>query len=50
MAKLKVTIDSHKQDCLHLQRIYKRRIRTDKGEFQSTLGSIVSKPSYGFKI
>ena len=50
MAKLKVLVDSHKTDSLHLQRLYKRRIRTDKGEIQSTLGSIVSKPSYGFKI
>jgi len=50
MAKLKVLVDSHKTDCLHLQRLYKRRIRTDKGEIQSTLGSIVSKPSYGFKV
>jgi hypothetical protein len=50
MAKLKVLVDSHKTDSLHLQRLYKRRIRTDKGEIQSTLGSIVSKPSYGFKV
>jgi len=50
MAKLKVTIDSHKQDCLHLQRIYRRRIRTVDGQIQSTMGTIVSQPKYGFKI
>jgi hypothetical protein len=50
MAKLKVLVDSHKTDSLHLQRLYKRRIRTESGEIQSTLGSIVTKPAYGFKI
>jgi hypothetical protein len=50
MAKLKVLIDSHKTDSLHLQRLYKRRICTADGKIQSTMGSIVSKPSYGFKI
>ena len=49
MAKLKVIIDSHKQDSTHLQRIYKRRKRTN-GEIQSTIGEIVSRPSYGYKI
>ena len=46
MAKLKVLIDAQKQDSVHLQRIYKRRKFTSDGA-QSTLGSIVSKPSYG---
>lgn len=50
MAKLKVLVDSHKTDSLHLQRLYKRRIRTESGEIQSTLGSIVTKPAYGFKV
>ena len=50
MAKLKVLVDSHKTDSLHLQRLYKRRIRTENGEIQSTLGSIVTKPAYGFKV
>ena len=50
MAKLKVLIDSHKTDCLHLQRLYKRRIRTANGEIQSTLAALVSKPHYGYKI
>jgi hypothetical protein len=49
MAKLKVIIDSYKQDSTHLQRIYKRRKRTN-GEIQSTIGEIVSRPSYGYKI
>lgn len=46
MAKLKVLIDAQKQDSVHLQRIYKRRIFTAEGA-QSTLGNIVSKPNYG---
>jgi hypothetical protein len=50
MAKLKVLIDSHKTDSLHLQRLYKRRIRKPNGEIQSTLGSLMTKPHYGFKI
>ena len=50
MAKLKVIIDAHKTDSLHLQRLYKRRIRTADGKIQSTIGKIVSKPTYGFKI
>lgn len=50
MAKLKVLIDAHKTDCLHLQRLYKRRKRMSNGEIQSTMGTIVSKPTYGFKI
>ena len=50
MAKLKVMIDAHKQDSLHLQRLYKRRIRTEKGEIQSTIGSIMERPNYGYKI
>jgi len=50
MAKLKVLIDAHKTDCLHLQRLYKRRIRTSDGQIQSTMGKIVSRPNYGFKI
>lgn len=47
MAKLKVMIDAQKQDSVHLQRIYKRRNMTDGGSVQSTMGQIVSKPSYG---
>jgi len=50
MAKLKVLIDAHKSDCLHLQRLYKRRIRMSNGEIQSTMASIMSEPTYGFKI
>ena len=50
MAKLKVMIDAHKQDSIHLQRLYKRRIRTSTGQIQSTIGSIMEKPSYGYKI
>ena len=50
MAKLKVLIDAQKADSIHLQRIYKRRIRTADGQIQSTMGTIVSKPDYGFEI
>ena len=50
MAKLKVLIDAQKQDCLHLQRLYSRRQRNADGQIQSTIGKIVSKPKYGFKI
>ena len=46
MAKLKVLIDAQKQDSVHLQRIYKRRIFTSNGA-QSTMGQIISKPEYG---
>lgn len=46
MAKLKVIIDSANKDCVHLQRIYKRRRFTSSGS-QSTMGDIVSKSSYG---
>ena len=46
MAKIKVIIDASKADCLHLQRLYKRRIAGGSG-IQSTMGQIVSKPSYG---
>lgn len=50
MAKLKVLIDAQQKDCLHLQRLYKRRIRTADGSIQSTIGSIMETPSYGFEI
>lgn len=46
MAKLKVLIDAQKQDSVHLQRIYKRRIFTPDGA-QSTMGQLISKPGYG---
>lgn len=46
MAKLKVLIDAQKQDSVHLQRIYKRRVFTPEGA-QSTMGKIVSQSNYG---
>lgn len=49
MAKLKVMIDAHKQDSLHLQRLYKRRIRMIDGEIRSTMGQVMEVPSYGYK-
>jgi hypothetical protein len=50
MAKLKVMIGAHIKDSLHLQRLYKRRKVTAQGEIQSTMGQIMEKPNYGFKI
>lgn len=46
MAKLKVLIDAQNKDSIHLQRIYKRRLFTKDGA-QSTMGQIVSTPTYG---
>ena len=46
MAKLKVMIDAANKDNVHQQRIYKRR-RITKDGAQSTMGDIISKPSYG---
>lgn len=48
MAKLKVLIDARKTDCLHLQRLYKRR-KAVGSEIQSTMSQIISKPDYGVK-
>ena len=50
MAKLKVMIDAQKQDSLHLQRLYKRRLRSKEGSIQSTMGQIMETPGYGYKI
>lgn len=49
MAKLKVMIDAAKQDCFHLQRLYKRRIVVN-GEVRSTAGQIMTLPAYGYKL
>lgn len=46
MAKIKLLIDAQKTDCLHLQRLYKRR-KFENGSVQSTMGQIISKTSYG---
>ena len=50
MAKLKVIIDAYKQDSIHMQRVYKRRKRNAIGLIQSTMGTIMEKPGYGYKI
>lgn len=50
ISKLKVMQDTYRQECFHLQRLYKRRKRTDDGQIQSTMGQIMSTPSYGWKI
>lgn len=49
MAKLKTLIDAYRQECFHLQRLYKRRKIVD-GEVRSTAGLIMTTPSYGYKI
>ena len=49
MAKLKVMIDAAKQDCFHLQRLYKRRIIVN-GEVRSTAGQIMTTPAFGYKL
>ena len=49
MAKLKVMIDAYKQDCFHLQRLYKRRIVVN-GEVRSTAGQIMTTPAFGYKL
>lgn len=49
MAKLKVLIDSYKQDSLHLQRIYSRR-RCIDGTTKSSAGLIMTTPTYGYKL
>ena len=49
MAKIKVMMDSYRQECFHLQRLYKRR-KIVNGEVRSTAGVIMTTPSYGYKI
>ena len=49
MSKLKVLIDAYKQDCFHLQRLYKRR-KFEDGKAKSTAGLIMTTPSFGYKI
>lgn len=48
MAKLKILLDGRKTDGRHMQRLYKRRIAKN-GKIISTMGDIVSEPSYGVK-
>lgn len=47
LAKLKVLRDSAKTDSTHMQRLYKRRNRVKSGAMQSTMGEVVSAPTYG---
>lgn len=49
MAKIKVMMDSYRQECFHLQRLYKRR-KIVNGEICSTAGVIMTTPSHGYKI
>ena len=50
MAKIKVLKDNIIQDGFHMQRLYKRRKRTEDGQIHSTFGQIMEVPSYGFKV
>ena len=50
MAKIKVMMDAYRQECFHLQRLYKRRKRTADGEMRSTAGLIMTTPDYGYPI
>ena len=50
MAKIKLLRDNTIQDGFHMQRLYKRRKRTEDGQIQSTFGQIMEVPSYGFKV
>lgn len=50
MAKLKVMVDERKQESHHLQRLYKRRKINAEGQIRSTMGQIMSAPSYGYSI
>ena len=50
MAKIKLLIDMMNKDAFHMQRLYKRRKRTDNGEIRSTFSQIMEVPSYGYKI
>lgn len=49
MAKLKVMIDEYTKQCFHLQRVYKRR-KNVNGEIRSTMGLVMTTPSYGLNI
>lgn len=49
MAKIKVMMDSYRQECFHLQRLYKRR-KIVNGEVRSTAGVIMTTPSHDYKI
>ena len=49
MAKIKVMMDSYRQECFHLQRLYKRR-KIVNGEVRSAAGVIVCAPSHGYRF
>ena len=44
MAKLKVMIEERKQECFHLQRLYKRRLRKKDGTISSTMRELMAYP------
>ena len=50
MAKLKNLVEAERQNGFHLQRLYKRRKRTEDGKIHSSFGQIMEVPSYGYKI
>lgn len=47
MAKLKVLKEQYQKESFHLQRLYKRR-KIVNGVVQSTIGSIMAPPAYGY--
>lgn len=49
MAKIKLLMETYRQECFHLQRLYKRRKLVD-GKLLSTAGNIMTTPTYGYKI
>lgn len=49
LAKLKVLVDSYKQECNRLQGLYSRRRFID-GTTRSSAGLIMTTPGYGYKI
>ena len=44
MAKLKVMMDERKQECHHMQRLYKRRKKDDNGKIVTTMSSLRNTP------
>lgn len=49
IARLKTLMDAYRQECFHLQRLYKRR-KLVNGEIRSTASLLMTTPSYGYNI
>ena len=50
LSKLKVMRDAVHTDNFHLQRLYKRRKKDSNGRIRSTMGQIMTAPSYGYVL